>query len=523
MANPVRKELWVAFLLVAILASFSSALVLPQDEIVPEMETLVGEASLNTELETMLKKLTVEARLQKAENEMENKAPTPAPASSTSSAASTGLVQMGTTHSPRDVSDTALLHAWVDKSHTRTDHPKVQSLGNKLVFEDELANTDLVEYYGTVTIGSNGQKFKVVFDTGSGVLWVPSTLCKSVACDNKDKDFRTILDVDKDTSIKVDDYEMKITYGTGSMTGRRASDVVSIGKLSVNNQDFLASVTEEGNVFENGRFDGVLGMGKQDLALDLAGYDDEDPSNPARGIIITLNAARQGLIQAPMFSFYISKKGPMDGSHLGSPGAVIFGGVNQKLFEKDSLHLFEGRSNSFWMIKVVSLKVGDKIIVDGSATGDDVPLAVLDSGTSLILIPPRYSDIVSPNVVLEKNCGNIDDMKPVELTFQDINGVLVTYKMDPKEYSLHWEPDGDDPYCKTGIGLMDIEVGSKHPLIVLGDIFLRKFYSTYNYETGQMGLANAIHDVEDISLGQEGETLDPPAFIQMKSKSKPMI
>ena len=48
----------------------------------------------------------------------------------------------------------------------RTDHPKVQSLGNKLVFEDELANADLVEYYGTVTIGSNGQKFKVVFDTG---------------------------------------------------------------------------------------------------------------------------------------------------------------------------------------------------------------------------------------------------------------------------------------------------------------------------------------------------------------------
>merc|ERR1711924_41409 len=66
------------------------------------------------------------------------------------------------------------------------------------------------------------------------------------------------------------------------------------------NQDFLMSTQEHGEVFSNGRFDGVFGFGRKQLASILKRPGDgKDRAAP-----FYINAIHQNLLQKPEFSFF---------------------------------------------------------------------------------------------------------------------------------------------------------------------------------------------------------------------------
>ncbi|EPZ36475.1 Aspartic peptidase domain-containing protein, partial [Rozella allomycis CSF55] len=154
-----------------------------------------------------------------------------------------------------------------------------------------LTNFQDAQYFGPISLGTPPQEFTVVFDTGSANLWVPSTRCKSIACFLHNR-----YDASSSSTFKENGTEFAIRYGTGSLEGVISSDTLTVGGITIENQDFGESIKEPGITFAVGRFDGIFG-----LAYDTISVEHVVPP--------FYNMIHKHLIDEPIFSVWLGKNG----------------------------------------------------------------------------------------------------------------------------------------------------------------------------------------------------------------------
>lgn len=116
--------------------------------------------------------------------------------------------------------------------------------------------------FATVGLGTPPQEFKVVLDTGSSNLWVPSSKCNSIACFLHAK-----FDSSASSTYKANGSEFEIRYGSGSLSGFVSSDALDFAGLKIKNQLFAEATEEPGLAFAFGRFDGILGLGYDTISV----------------------------------------------------------------------------------------------------------------------------------------------------------------------------------------------------------------------------------------------------------------
>ncbi|EAU35123.1 vacuolar protease A precursor [Aspergillus terreus NIH2624] len=334
------------------------------------------------------------------------------------------------------------------------DNP-VNDLGNHNVLVDNFMNA---QYFSEIELGTPPQKFKVVLDTGSSNLWVPSSECSSIACYLHNK-----YDSSASSTYKKNGTEFSIRYGSGSLSGFVSEDTLKIGDLTIKEQLFAEATNEPGLAFAFGRFDGILGLGFDTISVNRI----EPPF---------YKMVNQGLLDEPVFAFYLG-----DANKEGDESVATFGGVDKSHYTGELIKI-PLRRKAYWEVDLDAITLGDET-ADLENTG-----VILDTGTSLIALPSNLAEMINAQIGAKKGFTgqySVDCEKRSSLP--DITFALSghNFTIGPYDYTL--EVQGS---CISAFMGMDFPepVG---PLAILGDAFLRKWYSVYDLGNGAVGLAKA--------------------------------
>jgi saccharopepsin len=301
------------------------------------------------------------------------------------------------------------------------------------------------QYFSEIAIGTPPQEFKVVLDTGSSNLWVPSRDCGSIACYLHSK-----YDHSESSTYKKNGSDFAIRYGSGSLEGYVSQDTVQIGDVKIKNQLFAEATSEPGLAFAFGRFDGIMGLGYDTISVN--------------GIVPPFySMLEQGLLDEPVFSFYLS-----DTNDEGAESEALFGGINKDHYTGEMTKI-PLRRKAYWEVDLDAITFGDQS-ASLESTG-----AILDTGTSLIALPSTFAEL------LNKEIGDKRDSLP-DLTF-----TLTGHNFTIGAYDYILEVQGS---CISAFMGFDIPEPAG-PLVILGDAFLRKWYSVYDVGNNAVGLAKA--------------------------------
>eukprot|EP00644_Phytophthora_capsici_P015266 jgi/Phyca11/547218/estExt2_Genewise1Plus.C_PHYCAscaffold_240057 len=250
-----------------------------------------------------------------------------------------------------------------------------------------------MQFFGSIGVGSPPQRFQVIFDTGSSDIWLPETTCTDCAGSRR-------YDAAVSQSHEPLNEPFRLEYGSGNATGRIVREQISLydsqnDVLTLSNVH-MGSASKTTKRLQRFQADGIVGLGLDALAL------------------ITKPSLIRSDPRLQRFSIYIN---PLPGAL--PPAQLIFGGVDDSLpiahmpqmnRSQVNWHHFpvvrypsSRRAPGFWAIRLHRLTVGsfgsrsDSSFRQAADRGEGIvavsaAVAIVDSGTSLLLLPRRAFD-----------------------------------------------------------------------------------------------------------------------------------
>ncbi|RIB00004.1 aspartic peptidase domain-containing protein, partial [Gigaspora rosea] len=349
-----------------------------------------------------------------------------------------------------------------DKPKVHTIPLKLRSITRRRLSKRAIGSMPLKHdkgYCGQITFGTGTpQNFDILFDTGSGALFVMGKNCGTPACNNKPK-----YDPDVDGSFNLtgkDEFEIGYDDYT-EINGDSGKTTIVIAGISVEAQEFGVAydVSDE---FDH-PCEGVMGT----ELIDLSGMQQTTP--------IT-NLINNKQLDKPQFSFLLGREADQ------SPRSELtIGGSNPDRYHADTLTFVQlvDDNNGQWEIPI------DDLAINGEGTDLKGRTGFIHTGSELIIMPPDDAHDFYNNIddaedngdgTYKLNCG---DKYEVALVFNN-----VTWKIDPRDFTVKLAEDK----C-IGAIIYDNDSIVPEKSWFIGSVFLRNVYTIFDQGNCQVGFA----------------------------------
>ncbi|KAI8643858.1 aspartic peptidase domain-containing protein [Parasitella parasitica] len=323
-----------------------------------------------------------------------------------------------------------------------------------------------VEYIGRVYIGNPPQEFHLNFDTGSAEIWVPALDCRR--CGGTRRYGSNFSKTNHTKTIDQDSSTWQVRYGDGSsVSGIIGHDRIMIGN-GISLEDYPFGIAkEQAHGFAVDPFlDGIFG-----LAFPAISAIDNMTSTT---FVQDLHA--QGKIKEPIVSFWLGRSAADDGQ-----GEVMFGGVNTNHFAGDIAYI-PVEQKSLWKVPITGVSI------NGYQIYDKVGSAILDTGTTLLVVPTAVSKKIHKAIPGANYDALYGWRMPCNLAVSD-HKHIITITLGDHDFPLsaadlvRENVEAGNGLCYSGIA------ESQSPIFILGNTFLKNYYSVYDYGNMQIGLA----------------------------------
>jgi cathepsin D len=340
-----------------------------------------------------------------------------------------------------------------------------------------LHNKENALYWGTISVGTPPQLFNVIFDTGSSNVWIPSDRCTTKACMKHHRFNESASSTERREDVGT---AFQITYGSGSVDCILMKDTFGFGALELKQQDVGLGVFDDSTPFGSLPFAGIVGLGMPTLAL-------------ANTTTFLENLKSQRAVPKAQVAFYIS-----DDQH---ESYISIGGHHPHLAASDFIFA-PVRGRDYWELSLTDVKVNGKSL--HLCAPDDPCRVAVDTGTSLATAPTFAAMEIKKALGVMQDCNNVRLLPNLtytigghdfELTPDEYLTVLdldTTKHAFVQTYGLEaaLKPSNGQKQCDVGVQPLDLPP-PRGPLFVLGDVFMRKYYTLFDYDNRRIGLALA--------------------------------
>ncbi|KAI0637087.1 acid protease [Trametes polyzona] len=347
-----------------------------------------------------------------------------------------------------------------------------------------LETTNQFAYLVQVDIG--GQDFMVLLDTGSSDLWVVSSDCATTDCEGVRKYRRT-------PSFSQSDVPFHLSYLVGNVSGTVGSETVTLGEFQVSSQVFATANATNGLGLHGTGNSGIMGLSFPAEA--------SIPDTTGRTVVENVFSAFNDTSRR-FFAFKLGRDQTSSSFTIGELDPTFANATDDLAYHP----VFpSGRSlYDYWKLPLRSLTVnGTSFALSKSRVdGAPAPIAVLDTGTTLVLGPSqdvaRFWESVGGARQTERGWEVPCNRAVVVGMVLGGGDTQKEYIVDPADISWK-EGSVGDGWCLGGVQGND---GVYSADWLLGDTFLRNVYVTHH----------AANDTQPPMIGLRGLT-DPAAAL----------